>query len=93
MTHKSITAQDNITEDEVDELVNDHGWQFTRYYIDTCRWVRVCEPARDGQRAHLSGAIHYVERRSANRWERVLNTAHPATVEQIAIDQLRATAL
>lgn len=94
MAHKEITAKPSITADEANELVSTHDWQFIRHYVDTCRWARICEPARDGKRSNLSGAIWYIERRDGVtnktlRWDRVLNETHPVTIEQIAIDQYR----
>lgn len=89
MTHKELTARPALTTPDVLALCDD-GWQTRRYYIGKCRWLHVAEPALDGPRCHLYGAIWYTEKDGI--WQRHLNKRHPAYLEQINLDRYRREA-
>ncbi len=89
--HKELTARPTLTTPDVLALCDD-GWQLRRYHVGLCRWLHVAEPALDGPRANLYGAIWYTKgKRGA--WRRSLNKRHPAYLEQLNIDRYRREAM
>lgn len=78
-----------ITNADALALVENHGYQFARYYVDTCRWVRVCEFVSSGS----VGFDYYAEQRETNNWKRMPSNTHPRLTEQVALANYVASGL